>query len=642
MATLDILSEEDLKRISSFNLNSSYDLSDPRFGIYDECDICRHRKCCGHFATLDLGTYIVHPMFFRAVSEKMSKTCLECGNNVPMRRSKSHKCDSCSNIIDKDTPGLEELYNEDGDSLAIIKDLFDFKNFRERHFIIRKILVPPPGLRPKDDMEWPSDLSQAYSSLIRAIKGYKKDRSLAEYRTTITKYYSKIATGTSGSVIDGLLSGKDGIFRGILRGKRLDSSARSVITGDPNIHVDEVLIPKIISEKLVIGEMCFRHNVGELKKDSKNGRIFWNKKGDMVSEEEIVEGQKYYRCLRNGDLVLFNRQPSLSRESLMSFKVRIRTDDNLTISMNHIVASSFNADFDGDEMNIFADWSIQAQAELEFLCNVNMFHTLKPIQDTITGAYMMTQKDVILNGTIGMDCCTITGKSPRRCTTGIDLFMLSVPEGVVVNLKFPVKKDDICKKIPDIILSSTDDNKKVVRFYEDLQKIVCLWLGFNISIHDCMWTDEDNKKKDDMISLVDRDSYNTSQKDFFEWIYNKCLDDYGNTSLHKMIESGGKGNIINMSQIMASVGHQYISDDYGEKEKDNLTSMGFVKSSYMEGLDPDEFMIHLVASRTGVINTGVQTSSTGYTSRKASIIMADCTLDYMGIVHENDRIISIF
>ncbi|KAF8576564.1 beta and beta-prime subunits of DNA dependent RNA-polymerase [Ramaria rubella] len=334
-------------------------------------------------------------------------------------------------------------------------------------------------------MEWPSDLSQAYSSLIRAIKGHKKDRSLAEYRTTITKYYSKIAMGTSGFVIDGLLSGKDGIFRGILR--------------------DEVLIPKTISEKLVIGDMCFRHNVGELKKDSKNGKIFWDKKGNMVSEEEIIEGQKYYRCLRN-------------------------------------VASSFNADFDGDEMNIFADWSVQAQAELEFLY----------------------------------------------------------------------------------------DNKKVVKFYKDLQKIVCPWLEFNISIHDCMWMDGDNKKKDDMISLVDRDSYNTSQKDFFEWIYNKCLDDYGNTSLHKMIESGGKGNIINMSQIMASVGHQYISDDYGEKEKDNLTSMGFVKSSYMEGLDPDEFMIHLVASRTGVINTGVQTSSTGYTSRKASIIMADCTLDYMG------------
>ena len=77
-----------------------------------------------------------------------------------------------------------------------------------------------------------------------------------------------------------------------------------------------------------------------------------------VDPEDIVEGQRYWRSLRDGDAVLFNRQPSLSRDSLMSFRVRIQKDSNLTISMNPIITGPFNADFNGDEMNIFANWGI--------------------------------------------------------------------------------------------------------------------------------------------------------------------------------------------------------------------------------------------------------------------------------------------
>ena len=629
--------------MSSFSLNSSYDLSDPRFGVQQDCDICKKRRCEGHFATLELGTYIIHPMFFKVVGQRIKNMCINCGEPTPVKKSRSYKCKYCNNIIDKDTPKLEDMYSTDGDVLFKIKELFNIMDFREYHFIIRRILVPPPGLRPKNDLEWPSDMSQSYSALIKTIRGYKKSMMSAEYRNVITKYYSRIVVGGRGSTTEKILSGKEGIFRGIMKGKRLDNSARSVITGDPNINVDEILIPKMIANKITISETCSMYNAGSLKKDAAHGRVFWDKRGSIAEVDEIMEGQKYERLLRDGDMVLFNRQPSLSRDSLMSFKIKTRCDDNLTISMNQIVASSFNADFDGDEMNIFANWDLRSQAELVSLCNVRSFNSLRPIQDTITGSYLLTHDNVLVDRMTIMDCVTTIGESMINGNRGIDLFMLSIPKDMRsgMNISFPVRKDDICGSIPKYIIRSKGDPSI---FYENLQKIVCIWisrLGFNISAYDCMWSKDDVREKNMMSSYVNKNEYMDSQRRFLEWVYDKCSRNYNSGPMYKMIESGSKGNIINMSQIMASVGHQYITDDYGNNYRDTLVDMGLVKSSYIDGLDPDEFMLHLVASRTGVINTGVQTSSTGYLSRRASMIMADCNLDYTGVVCENDRLISM-
>src|SRR3979490_869889 len=107
-----------------------------------------------------------------------------------------------------------------------------------------------------------------------------------------------------------------------------------------------------------------------------------------------------------------------------------------------------------------------------------------------------------------------------------------------------------------------------------------------------------------------------SQREFSEWVYNKCKKNYSNSPIYKMVESGGKGNIVNMAQIMSSVGHQYIADKCGGTNNGSLVDMGFIKSSYVDGLDPDEFMLHLIASREGVINMGISTSVTGYLSRR--------------------------
>jgi DNA-directed RNA polymerase beta' subunit len=573
MISIDLIG--DAREISSFQLNSTYNLSDPRFGGYGKCISC-NKGCPGHYAFLDLGTYIIHPIFKKKILKELEKLCGYCGSPLPEKVPKNYKCSGCNIMVDS-TLSSELLTPED------IRRVFENNDSKYCKYIIRNIVVPPPGIRPKDDMEWPSDLSHAYSLLIKYISGYRKSKKSQDYRLNIERYYEKVISCASNS-----MSGKDGIFREIMKGKRLDKSARSVVVGDPEIFVDEILIPKTMASKMTITDICHRYNSKLLKKLASEGKVFLH--GVPIKPNSIVQGHKYERNLIDGDYVLFNRQPSLSKDSLMSFKVRVRKDNTLAIGMNHIIASAFNADFDGDEMNIFADWEIHSQAELYSLCCVDNCEVMKPIQDTVVGEYLL--KDSNIDRKTFMDCLSSVGITSK--------------EKGPINGKF---------------LLDCLDKRDRTKYYHDLQIVVSRWLitvGFNVSAYDCCWTKEDMDELDDF----------DNEDDMVEWSQRKCMESYKGSSIYKMVKSGSKGNIINFSQIAGCVGYQYLKD---EKE--------FVKSSYIKGLNPSEFITHSIAARRGVINTGVQTSETGYLNRRACHVIADCSIDYIGCLSEGDRII---
>jgi len=650
----DVLSEEDIERISSFQINSTYNLSDPRFGGQPGCETCNEKNCFGHYASLDLGTYIIHPMFSKNIDRASSEICLKCNKVLHSKRSKVNQCEHCKNTLDQKSASiLDLLYSEDR-SLESLKDTFQELDMREHRYIIRYVLVPPMSIRPKNDVEWPSDLSKAYSSVIKEISHSKKNKDSPEYISSITKLYEKIIDGGKKSILTRLISGKDGIFRGLMKGRRLDKSSRSVIIGDPEIGIDEILVPKPICDRITISERCFRYNVDLLKKEASMKRVFWGDDMEPLEEGDIVEGQMYKRFLRDGDHVLFNRQPSLSKESLMAFKIKIRKDDILAISMNHIVASSFNADFDGDEMNIFMNWSLMSQAELVSMCDVKRFRSLEPIQDTITGSYLLTNSNTFVNRNMIMDCACMLGINiicrckeknckihdvcrckDRKCESknckirGFVLFEMAIPNNIPIEIDYPVNKETICRIIPKEIFLKTKKYEIVTKFYENLQKIICRWMhtrGFNVKISDCLWN---TRERDKRVLEIDKRMHEK---------FSKGLE---NNPISAMVRSGGKGKITNMYQMMASVGHQYTNDDHREnKNRERLVDLGFIKSSYVEGLDPEEFVLHLIASRTGVINTGVQTSSTGYLSRRSSILLADCAVDYKNVTCDRDRVIS--
>jgi DNA-directed RNA polymerase II subunit RPB1 len=179
------------------------------------------------------------------------------------------------------------------------------------------------------------------------------------------------ATMRSGRPIKSIserLKGKNGRIRGNLMGKRVDFSARSVITPDPNLSVDQLGVPWSIALNMTFPETVTPYNIDRLRRLVENGphpppgqtgaRYIIREDGTRLdlrylkksSDRHLEFGYKVERHMIDGDLVLFNRQPSLHKMSIMGHRVRIMPYS--TFRLNLSVTTPYNADFDGDEMNM--------------------------------------------------------------------------------------------------------------------------------------------------------------------------------------------------------------------------------------------------------------------------------------------------
>ncbi|CAK3742767.1 DNA-directed RNA polymerase III subunit RPC1 [Lecanosticta acicola] len=216
------------------------------------------------------------------------------------------------------------------------------------------------------------------------------------------------------------LKGKQGRFRGNLSGKRVDFSGRTVISPDPNLAIDEVAVPSRVAVNMTYPERVTKHNFEKLKACIRRGdrvhpganyivkgrdrrRIVLRMvamKGDLNKVAEQLEiGDTVERHLEDGDIVLFNRQPSLHKLSILSHRAKIRPWR--TFRLNECVCNPYNADFDGDEMNLHVPQTEEARTEATELMGVkhnlatpkNGTPIIAAIQDFITGAYLISQKD---------------------------------------------------------------------------------------------------------------------------------------------------------------------------------------------------------------------------------------------------------
>lgn len=212
------------------------------------------------------------------------------------------------------------------------------------------------------------------------------------------------------------LKGKQGRFRGNLSGKRVDFSGRTVISPDPNLGIDQVAIPVQVAKNLTYPEKVSRYNKLKLQERVRNGANKWPganyllKKGqdyklflrfgktDQIADQ-LEEGDIVERHVEDGDIVLFNRQPSLHKLSILSHYAKVRPWR--TFRLNECVCTPYNADFDGDEMNLHVPQTEEARTEAIQLMGVK--HNLatpkngEPIiaatQDFITAAYILSSKN---------------------------------------------------------------------------------------------------------------------------------------------------------------------------------------------------------------------------------------------------------
>lgn len=310
---------------------------------------------------------------------------------------------------------------------------------KSERLILSHVLVPPVCIRPsvqvsqgvsnEDDLTVKLQELINLNLLIKATldegKPLSKVASEWEYMQAIAaQYINSEASGLPASLNTGKpiralaqrLKGKHGRFRGNLSGKRVDFSARTVISPDPNIEIFQVVVPTQMAKILTFPEKVTQFNRKYLQKLVINGpfehpganfvefsegtkiALNYAKRQEIANNLKI--GDTVERHLSDGDYVLFNRQPSLHRISIMAHKVKVM--GSKTLRFNECVCTPYNADFDGDEMNIHMPQTQEAKTEIRELMKVSLNiltpksgePIIAPTQDFLTCCFLLTQKDV--------------------------------------------------------------------------------------------------------------------------------------------------------------------------------------------------------------------------------------------------------
>ncbi|NOJ26694.1 MAG: DNA-directed RNA polymerase subunit A'/A'' [Nitrososphaera sp.] len=320
---------------------------------------------------------------------------------------------------------------------------YDPSTARPEWFILQVLPVPPVTVRPSIILETgirsEDDLTHKLVDIIRVNQRLKESKEagtpplivqdlvdLLQYH--VTTYFDNEVSGIpqahhrSGRPLKTLtqrLKGKEGRFRGSLSGKRVDFSSRTVISPDPNLAISNVGVPTDVAKKLTIPETVSQWNLEKLKLLVVNGPNTYPGANyiirpdgvkirlDYVTDrkaiaDSLASGYIVERHLSDGDIVIFNRQPSLHRMSIMAHSVVVLP--YRTFRLHPAVCPPYNADFDGDEMNLHVPQSEEARAEATLLMRVQD-QLISPryggpiiggIRDFITGAFILTRDDTVL------------------------------------------------------------------------------------------------------------------------------------------------------------------------------------------------------------------------------------------------------
>ena len=335
----------------------------------------------------------------------------------------------------------ERLMHITDDDLLLLG--YDPKTARPEWFVLQVLPVPPVTVRPSIVLETgirsEDDLTHKLVDIIRVNQRLKESKEagtpplivqdlvdLLQYH--VTTYFDNEVSGIpqahhrSGRPLKTLtqrLKGKEGRFRGSLSGKRVDFSSRTVISPDPNLTISSVGVPTDVAKKLTIPETISDWNLDKLKKMVMNGPNTYPGANyiirpdgvkirlDYVTDrtglaDSLSLGYIVERHLCDGDVVIFNRQPSLHRMSIMAHQVKVLP--YRTFRLHPAVCPPYNADFDGDEMNLHVPQSQEARAEAALLMRVQD-QLISPryggpiigaIRDFITGAFILTQDNTML------------------------------------------------------------------------------------------------------------------------------------------------------------------------------------------------------------------------------------------------------
>ena len=629
---------------------------------------------------------------------------------------------------------------------------------RPEWMVCQVLAVPPPAVRPsiKHDAQQRSedDISHIIINIIRYNKVLQEKieqdvptNQINDW-TTILQYYvatminNKLPgvshvtqrTGRPLKSIVERLNGKTGRVRGNLMGKRVDFSSRSVITPDANLSIRELGVPLKIAMNITYPERVNSRNKNYLTKLVINGpdkypgaKILKRKNGDNISlkyvdRESIVleEGDYVHRHMMDGDPVLFNRQPTLHRMSMMGHIVKVMREGS-TFRMNVGDTKPYNADFDGDEMNMHNPQDEESRSELRNLAAVpkqiispaNNKSIVGIFQDSLLGCYRFTREGIKFDTRTAMNLLMAFDKvneslfkSGKKEVTNFEILSQIFPplSAHFTNSNFNPDEDN--KKTSNSVIEVINGkykrgqiNKGVLEsmskgfiqsiyndfgytpcadFIDDIQNIVTEYMklsAYSVGISDLIANRETNdkiveaitNKKRKVKDIIDQthlgvfeNNTGRSNNEEFESKINSVLNKaqeeagkIGRKSLDKdnrfviMVDAGSKGKPLNIAQMISCLGQQNVDGKripYGYEDRtlphftkynDSPEARGFVESSFIQGLTPQELFFHAMGGRTGLIDTAVKTSTTGYIQRRLIKGMEDLKVHYDMTVRNN-------
>ncbi|WP_136590940.1 DNA-directed RNA polymerase subunit A' [Salinigranum halophilum] len=354
---------------------------------------------------------------------------------------------------------FEDIPNEDIEVLGVDSD-----RARPEWMILTVLPVPPVTARPSITLDngqrSEDDLTHKLVDIIRINQRFMENREagapqliiedlweLLQYH--VTTFIDNEISGTpparhrSGRPLKTLsqrLKGKEGRFRGSLSGKRVNFSARTVISPDPTLSLNEVGVPERVAREMTQTMNVTERNIDNARQFVRNGpeghpganyvrrpdgrRLKVTEKNCEELAEKVELGWEVNRHLIDGDIVIFNRQPSLHRMSIMAHEVVVMPYK--TFRLNTVVCPPYNADFDGDEMNMHALQNEEARAEARVLMRVQE-QILSPrfgeniigaIQDHISGTYLLTHENPHFSETQALDLLRATSIDELPAPTG--------------------------------------------------------------------------------------------------------------------------------------------------------------------------------------------------------------------------------
>ncbi len=730
-------------------------LMDLRLGAIDpgvRCRTCggRLKECLGHPGMIELARPLVHIKYLPIIDLVLRSTCEACGHVLikeekdmskelvgRIKKAKDgKKCPHCGIIqekvkLEKPTTfrsGRRRLFpSEIRERLVKVTDEdlkvlgINARTLRPEWAILTLLLVPSVTVRPSITLESgersEDDLTHKLSDIIRSNQRLWENLNagapeviiedlwdLLQYHVT-TFFDNSIAkipparhrSGQPLKTITERIKGKEGRIRKNLAGKRVNYSARTVISPDVNLKVNEVGVPLEVAKILTVAEKVTTLNLKRMKAlvasveypganyilrtDNKRKRIVEELREELI--EELEPGYTVERQLVDGDIVLFNRHPSLHRASLMAHFVRVIPGK--TFRIHPAACAPYGADFDGDEMNIHAPQTEEARAEAEVLLNVNTnlfspknnMNFLGTVNDAVSGNFMLSEAE--LSKEDATQLLYETGSdipSLNKVNSGKDIFEKILPKEIDGSkfdaTNFKTGKGDILRAVDKEL--GREEAVELLRKVFSLGTTFLSRTGFTLSASDL---DVPKSVKDKTAKVIEKAEDKTEKiiesyydktlellpgKTAEETRENKILQVLNETRTEigdavkegfpkdnlasKMIGCGAGGSMLNITQMACSVGQQVLHGrriDFGYTnrtlsffKKGDLSpkARGFIYSSLMKGFNPEEFFFGAMTGRDGLMDVALRTPKSGYLYRRLANALQDLIMAYDGTVRD--------